>query len=98
MGCGASSDRRAAAAASRYGVDGVGKVGLSGAEATEAKKAIRAVRLFESVSEQVLTDIVSNKCARPPYRPRPPDSRQRYCAAHPLSQPTALSTSRVSPG
>jgi hypothetical protein len=63
MGCGASSDRRSAAAAARYGANGVQKVGLSGAAATEAKKGIRACRLFESVSEQVLTDIVTTKCA-----------------------------------
>jgi hypothetical protein len=63
MGCGASSERRNRVVAARYGTDGVGKVGLSGAEATEVKKAIRACRLFESVSEQVLTDLVSTKCA-----------------------------------
>eukprot|EP01043_Picozoa_sp_COSAG02_P015943 COSAG02_NODE_691_length_18445_cov_23.541099_8_plen_92_part_00 len=75
MGCGASSERRNRVVAARYGTDGVGKVGLSGSEATTVKKAIRACRLFESVSEQVLTDLVSNKCVaicappRCPYLP-----------------------------
>ncbi len=62
MGCGASSERRNRVVAARYGTNGVEKVGLSGSEATIVKKAIRACRLFESVSEQVLTDLVSNKC------------------------------------
>lgn len=47
--------------AARYGA-AAGKLGLSGAMATEVKKGIRACRLFESVSEQVLTDLVANKC------------------------------------
>ena len=51
--------------AARYGADAVGKVGLSGAAAAEVKKGIRACRLFESVSEQVLTDLISNKLMAP---------------------------------
>ena len=62
MGCGASAAKRNQDLVALYGAQAVGKVGLSGSQATEVRQALRRCRLFQSVSEQILTDLVKKQC------------------------------------